>query len=256
MSTYDSSRFSVEQEGFVCWLTLNRPEKKNAMDYDLLRGLYGALKNADDQKAPFVVIRGSGKAFCSGGDIIAFKESQDAEALIDAEAGILHESIRLIRNINAIVIAVMEGVAVGAGIGLALACDLSIATKNTIMNMGYRRIGLTPDGGGSILLARLVGVKRFNELYLLSRNIPMAEAKDLGLVNIVCEEEELETKLAEMIRNLKTLPMEPIGYFKDLVNRSLLQGLDIHLDKERFYVSQLAAKDLFKQRLEEFFKKR
>ncbi len=237
-------------------ITLNRPDKKNAMDYDLLHGLYVALKNADNQKAPFVVIRGSGKAFCSGGDLLAFKEAQDAEALIDAEAGVLHDGIRLIRNINAIVIAVIEGVAVGAGVGLALACDLSIATKNTIMNMGYRRIGLTPDGGGSIFLSRLIGAKRFNELYLFSRNITMAEAKELGLVNVVCEEEELETKLAEMIKDLNALPMETISSFKDLVNHSLFHGLDMHLDKERFYVSQLGGKELFKQRLEAFFKKR
>ncbi|OPY77676.1 MAG: 4-chlorobenzoyl coenzyme A dehalogenase-2 [Syntrophorhabdus sp. PtaU1.Bin058] len=237
-------------------ITLNRPEKKNAMDYDLLYGINVALKNAESQKAPFVVIRGSGKAFCSGGDIVAFKEAKDAGALVDAEASVLHESIRLIRNINAIVIAVIEGVAVGAGIGLALACDLSIATKNTVMNMGYRRIGLTPDGGGSIFLSRLVGAKRFNELYLFSRNITMADAKDLGLVNIVCEEEELETKLAETIKGLKALPLETIGRFKDLVNHSLFHGLDTHLDKERLYVSQLAAQELFKQRLEEFFRKR
>jgi len=245
-----------EYKDDVFTITLNRPDRKNAMDYDLLHGIYAALKNAEDQKAPFVVIRGSGKAFCSGGDIVAFKEAEDSEALIDAEAGVLHEGIRLIRNINAVVIAVIEGVAVGAGIGLALACDLSIATSNTIMNMGYRRIGLTPDGGGSIFLARLVGAKRFNELYLFSRNITMAEAQGLGLVNVVCEEEELEAKLAEMIKNLKSLPMETIGSFKNLVNHSLFHGLDIHLDKERFYVSQLGGTKLFKQRLEEFFKKR
>jgi len=245
-----------EYKDDVFTITLNRPDRKNAMDYDLLHGIYAALKNAEDQKAPFVVIRGSGKAFCSGGDIVAFKEAEDSEALIDAEAGVLHEGIRLIRNINAVVIAVIEGVAVGAGIGLALACDLSIATSNTIMNMGYRRIGLTPDGGGSIFLARLVGAKRFNELYLFSRNITMAEAQGLGLVNVVCEEEELEAKLAEMIKNLKSLPMETIGSFKNLVNHSLFHGLDIHLDKERLYVSQLGGTKLFKQRLEEFFKKR
>ena len=125
------------QEG-VYTITLNRPEKKNAMDYDLLKGLDDALKRAQKEEAPFVVIRGSGKAFCSGGDIVAFKSAPDTEALIDAEAGVLHESIKRIRTMKAIVIAAIEGVAVGAGVGLALACDLSIATKKTIMNMGYR----------------------------------------------------------------------------------------------------------------------
>jgi len=243
------------QDG-VYTITLNRPEKKNAMDYELLQGLNDALKRAQQEKASFVVIRGSGKSFCSGGDLIAFKSASDAEALIDAEAAVLNESIRTIRNINAIVIAGIEGVAVGAGVGLALACDLSIATKSTIMNMGYRRIGLTPDGGGSIFLSRMVGAKRFNEFYLFSRNITMEEAKVLGLVNIVCEEEEFEATVEKTIASLKALPMETIGYFKDLVNRSLYTGLDLHLDKERFYVAELAAKPLFKERIEEFLKKK
>lgn len=247
--------FESFQDG-VYTITLNRPEKKNAMDYDLLKDLYDALKKAEKEKAQFVVIRGSGKAFCSGGDIVAFKSAPDTEALVDAEAGILHESIKIIRTMNAIVIAAIEGVAVGAGVGLALACDLSIATKNTIMNMGYRRIGLTPDGGGSIFLARMVGAKRFNAFYLFSQNITMDEAKALGLVNIVCDDGELEEVLSKTIARLKALPMETIGYFKDLVNHSLYSGLEAHLDKERFYVTELAGKTLFKERIEEFLKKK
>jgi enoyl-CoA hydratase/carnithine racemase len=240
----------------VFTITLNRPDRKNAMDYDLLKGLYEAMKNAAREKVPLVVIRGSGGAFCSGGDIIAFREAGDAEALIDAEAAVLNESIKLIRNIPAIVIAVIEGVAVGAGVGLALACDLSIATKKTIMNMGYRRIGLTPDGGGSILLPRIVGAKLFNELYLLSRNVTMDEAKDLGLINFLCDDAEVDSKLEEIIRSLKALPMETMGKFKDLVNRCLFFGLETHLDMERRYVADLAAQPLFKQRLDEFFRRK
>jgi len=240
----------------VFTITLNRHDRKNAMDYDLLKGLYEAMKNAAREKAPLIVIRGSGGAFCSGGDIIAFREAGDAEALIDAEAAVLNESIKLIRNIPAIVIAVIEGVAVGAGVGLALACDLSIATKKTIMNMGYRRIGLTPDGGGSILLPRIIGAKLFNELYLLSRNVTMDEAKELGLINFLCDDGEVDSKLDELIGNLKALPMETMGKFKDLVNRCLFFGLETHLDMERRYVADLAADPLFKQRLDEFFRRK
>jgi len=122
--------------------------------------------------------------------------------------------------------------------------------------MGYRRIGLTPDGGGSLFLARMVGAKRFNAFYLFSQNITMDEAKTLGLVNIVCEEEEFEEKLDKTIASLRNLPMETIGYFKDLVNHSLYSGLESHLDKERFYVSELASKPLFKERIEAFLKKK
>ena len=237
-------------------ITLNRPEKKNAMDLELLQDLNEALRRARQGRAPVVVIRGSGKAFCSGGDLIAFKGAQDTEALIDAEALILHESIKMIRTMDAIVIAVVEGVAVVAGVGLALACELSITTKDTIMNMGYRRIGLTPDGGGSLFLSRMVGAKRFSELYLLSKNISADEAKELGLVNTVCDADQLEDTLNKTIVKLRALPMETIGYFKDLVNRSLYPGLESHLDKERFYVTELGGKPMFKQRIEEFLAKK
>jgi 2-(1,2-epoxy-1,2-dihydrophenyl)acetyl-CoA isomerase len=240
----------------ICTILLNRPEKKNAMDEELLDSLYRALVDAQRMAAAIVVIRGAGKAFCSGGDIAAFRNADDAEALIDSEAEMLHRSIKLIRAMDAIVIAVVEGVAVGAGVGLSLACDLTIAVESAIMNMGYRRIGLTPDGGGSILLPRIVGAKRFSEFYLLSRNITMAEAKDLGLVNVVCVEEELETRLTDLLKDLKALPMETIGPFKELVNRALYGGIESHLDREKYYVAQFASKPLFKQRLEEFFSKK
>ncbi|MBP8625480.1 MAG: enoyl-CoA hydratase/isomerase family protein [Syntrophorhabdales bacterium] len=240
----------------VFTITLNRPDRKNAMDTALLVGLLKALEKARSNGAKIIVIRGSGGAFCAGGDLVEFRESHDPGPRINAMADTLHKSIKMIREIDAISISVIEGVAVGAGIGLALACDLTIATKNSTMNMGYRRIGLTPDGGGSIFLSRLIGAKRFNELYLLSRNIDMTEAKELGLINLVCEEEGLEARLLSLIKDLKALPMETIGRFKALVNHSFYLGLDIHLDKEKQYVSELAADPLFKERLDAFFRKR
>ena len=239
-----------------CTITLNRPEKKNAMDSELLPALYQALQNAEGKKSPVVIIRGSGGAFCAGGDIVEFRQSEDAASRIDYMADVLHKGILLIRKMDAIVVAAVEGVAVGAGLGLALACDVTVATKKTIMNMGYRRIGLTPDGGGSIFLPRIVGAKKFSELYLFSRNVNMDEALELGLVNFVWDEGEFDEKLQRMIVDLTALPMETIGYFKNLVNHAVYSGLDIHLDKERFYVSELAGKPQFKERLDQFFRKK
>mgnify|MGYP000846914467 FL=1 len=240
----------------VYTITLNRPDKKNAMDSALLQGLNDALKRADTKSPQIIVIRGSGRAFCSGGDLIEFNESPDPGKQIDGMAECLHQSIMLIRNIGAIVIAVVEGVAVGAGLGLSLACDLTLASKNTIMNLGYRRIGLTPDGGGSISLPRLIGAKRFNELYLFSANVNMSEALMLGLVNFVCDENEIEVKLAEIVKNLLSLPMETISRFKTLVNNSMFSGLEGHLDMERQYVKELGAQPLFKERIASFFKRK
>ncbi|HOS59098.1 MAG TPA: enoyl-CoA hydratase/isomerase family protein, partial [Syntrophorhabdaceae bacterium] len=101
-------------ENGVYTIMLNRPDKKNSMNSDLLVNLHKSLKRADTSGAQIIVIRGSGKAFCAGGDLIEFNESSDPGSRIDAMAGELHESIKLIRNTGAIVIAVLEGVAVGA----------------------------------------------------------------------------------------------------------------------------------------------
>jgi 2-(1,2-epoxy-1,2-dihydrophenyl)acetyl-CoA isomerase len=244
---YDSGIYTI---------TLNRPDKKNAMDSALLDGLYAALKRADEQASKIIIIRGSGKAFCAGGDLLEFNESPDPGSRIDNMADCLHKSIMLIRNTGAIAIAVVEGVAVGAGLGLSLACDLTLAAKSAIMNLGYRRIGLTPDGGGSISLPRLIGAKRFNELYLFSANVNMAEALSLGLVNFVCDEEEIDDKLNDLIKNLLALPMETISRFKCLVNDSMFFGLEKHLGMEQQYVKELAEQPPFKEHLTTFFKRR
>ena len=248
---------NVVMESFdtgIYTITLNRPNKKNAMDSALLLDLFAALKRANEKSPQIIVIRGSGKAFCAGGDLVEFNESPDPGSSIDEMADCLHQSIMLIRNTGAIVIAVVEGVAVGAGLGLSLACDLTLAAKNTIMNLGYRRIGLTPDGGGSISLPRLIGAKRFNELYLFSANVNMTEALALGLVNFVCDENEIDIKLTEIVKNLLALPMETIKQFKNLVNNSMFSGLGDHLNMERQYVKELATQPLFKERITAFFR--
>jgi 2-(1,2-epoxy-1,2-dihydrophenyl)acetyl-CoA isomerase len=240
----------------VFTLTLNRPEKKNAMSLEFFEALYGSLLSARDKEASVVVIRGAGKTFSSGGDVIEFMESEDPAARVDSMADFLNRSIVQIRRMPAIVIAVVEGLAVGAGLSLSLACDLTLASRKASMNLGYRKIGLTPDGGGSLFLPRLAGMKRFNELFFLSRSITMDEARDLGLVNFVVNEEELEEKLAALVSDLKAQPQETTARAKELVNRTLWQGLEGHLDKERFFVADFAAKPRFQNRLKELFKKK
>jgi 2-(1,2-epoxy-1,2-dihydrophenyl)acetyl-CoA isomerase len=239
----------------VFTIMLNRPEKKNAMSLDLLKSLSEALERAEAQGAAVIVIRGAGKTFCAGGDILEFRQSAQIDVQIDCMADYLHRSIRKIRETNAIVIAVVEGLAFGAGLSLSLACDLTVAEMKATMNMAYRRIGLTPDGGGSFFLSRLVGAKKFNEFYLLSRNIDMREAKELGLVNFVFGDAELETKLAELVRDLSALPFESISRFKELTNLSLFSGLAAHLDKERRYVAELGTRPEFKQKLDAILKR-
>jgi len=236
-------------------LTLNRPEKKNAMSLELLKALFHSLEAAEKQGASIIVIKGAGSTFCTGGDVAEFRDSPTPAVQVDAMADYLNRSVMLIRSLPAIVMAVVEGLAVGAGLSLVLACDLALAESKAIMNMGYRRIGLTPDGGGSIFLPRLVGMKKFNELYFTSRNIGMDEAKGLGLVNFTADAKDLGEELAAIIEELKAMPMETTRRLKELVNQSVLSGLATHLDKERLYVSQFSAEPAFQERLKNMFKK-
>ena len=193
----------------VYTLMLNRPEKKNAMSLELLEQLHHSLVRAGEKEASVVVIRGSGKTFCSGGDVVQFMESPQAGAKVDSMADYLNRSIVQIRKTPAIVIAVVEGLAVGAGLSLCLACDLTIAEKKATMSMGYRKIGLTPDGGGSLLLPRLINMKRFNELYFLARTIDMDEARQMGLVNMVVDEGELEESWPASSLTSRPCPWRP-----------------------------------------------
>lgn len=247
---------SEELRGDVYAITFNRPERKNPMSTELYHALYQALGNAEAAKSSIVVIRGAGKNFSAGGDITEMKSGEDMAAKMYEGAELLHQNILYIRRINAIVVAVVEGAAAGAGVCLSLACDVSVAEKKAVMNLAYRRIGLTPDGGGSILLPRIVGAKRANEMYLFSRNIYMDEAEQLGMVNFVWEEQEMEEKLRGMIEQLKALPLETIGYYKDLTNKSVFSGLEAHLNEERDYLAKLGAGPLFRQRLDAFFARR
>lgn len=240
----------------VFTILLNRPEKKNAMSLELLEELFHSLERAAKERAPVVVIRGAGNTFSSGGDVIQFRDSVEPGAKVDRMADFLNRSILAVRSIPAIVVAVLEGLAVGAGLSLTLACDLTIASRDAVMNMGYRRIGLTPDGGASFFLPRLVGMKRFNDFYFLSRDVTMDEAMEIGLVNILVDGANLEERLGSLIDDLKALPMETTLRAKELVNMSLWQGLGTHLDRERRYVSEFAAEPAFQERLRQLYRKK
>jgi 2-(1,2-epoxy-1,2-dihydrophenyl)acetyl-CoA isomerase len=250
---------SVVQETFenkVFTITLDRPEKKNSMSLELLRGLYAALIHAEEKNPAIVVIRGAGSTFCSGGDVIEFRDSPEPDAQVDEMADVLHKSIVKIRRMNTIVIAVVEGLAFGAGLSLSLACDLTVAEKGATMNMAYRRIGLTPDGGGSIFLPILIGMKRFNEFYLLSSNIDAQKAQEIGMINFVYGQEELEEKLKALIEQLVVLPLETVGSMKGLVNATLFPMFETQLDRERRLVAEFSGKKEFQERLAVLFKKR
>lgn len=193
-------------ENHIGTITLNRPEVKNAVNMPLYEALHAALLQArDDSDAKVIVLTGSGDAFCSGADISDFPS--DGKTVIDYGDYLrdtYNQLIRLITEMEKPIIAYINGIAVGAGLSLALACDFRIAHPQARMGITFLNIGLVPDAGASYFLPRLVGMSKALELGL-GGIIGAEEAKQIGLVNDVGEPDVFIGRLAKLPSKAYTL---------------------------------------------------
>lgn len=215
----------------VAWITLNRPEAKNALTPDGRDRIIGLLEAASaDVATRAVVVEGAGEAFCSGADLRASRPSpQRPEGAPDRVAGDVARTIatgaqRLIAAVldcEKPVVAAVDGVAAGIGAHLAFACDLVVATERARFIEVFVRRGLVPDGGGAYLLARLVGPQRAKELVFFGGDLPAADAFELGLVNKVVPPDELSGVAAEWAELLALGPTRAIALAKKLINDAL-----------------------------------
>ena len=175
--SYQTIQF--EMHGSICLLTLNRPDRLNALTVEVASDFNEAVREALEKGARVIVLTGAGRAFCAGGDLremqeIASREGR-VEAFFDEPLRILNESILLIRRTPVPFIAAVNGVASGGGCNLALACDVVIAAESAKFNQAFIKIGLVPDCGGTFMLPRLVGSKRAAELMPVRKRL-----RDLG----------------------------------------------------------------------------
>jgi 2-(1,2-epoxy-1,2-dihydrophenyl)acetyl-CoA isomerase len=177
-------------EGGIAWLKLNRPDRLNAFSPAMLEALGEALPRlASDAEVGAIVVTGAGRGFCAGGDVKTM-ESRATQGFEERVEGLrrMHQLPMLLHTIPKVVIAMVNGPAVGAGLGLALACDLRIAGRSARFGTGFAGVGYSGDFGGSWTLTRLVGTAKARELYFLGDVIDSAAAASLGLVNRVVEE--------------------------------------------------------------------
>jgi len=227
----------LEMHGPICLLTLNRPERLNALTVQVAGDFKAAVREALDRGARVVVLTGSGRAFCAGGDLremqaIASKEGR-VQAFFDEPLRILNESILLIRQTPVPFIAAVNGVASGGGCNLALACDLVIAAESAKFNQAFIKIGLIPDCGGTFILPRLVGWKRAAELMFTGDLITAQQAAEMGMINSVAADGELMSQVMAMAEKLAQAPTAAIGQIKKLLEASPLNDYGSQLDLER-----------------------
>jgi 2-(1,2-epoxy-1,2-dihydrophenyl)acetyl-CoA isomerase len=203
----------TRRDGAVLTITLNRPEKLNAFDASMHGDLREALREAEAADVRAVVITGSGRGFCVGQDLAEFSEIPD---ISQALQGSYHPNIRAIRALEKPVIAAVNGPAAGAGLSLACACDLRIASDAAVFVPGFIGIGLVPDAGGAYFIARLLGTARAFELMASGRRLAAQEALDWGLVSEIVEADRFEERVREYAAEWAVRPTRGIALTKEL----------------------------------------
>lgn len=182
-------------------LTLVRPERGNSLDLPTAQDLLDAVRRARRDDARLVVLRAEGKAFCVGGDVTAMAAAEDREHFIDDLAETLHRAVSDLQRLDAVVVSVVQGVAAGAGVPLAAAADVVLAGASARFTLAYTKIGLSPDGGSSLLSASL-GLHRALHLALLNPVLSAEEARAAGLVAQVHPDDELDAAVQVVVRTL------------------------------------------------------
>lgn len=223
----------VDEADGVATITLNRPERKNAVTqimWSELRVLFRELGYRDDIRA--VVLTGAGDAFCSGADVggMADREGERVHSLQSMRN--VGETCQALFDMPKITIAKVNGVAAGAGLNMALACDLVVASDRARFSEIFAKRGLTVDFGGSFLLPRIVGMQRAKELVLLAEIIDATAAEQMGLVNRVVPHDDLDEFVADWAAKAAASPPRAIAMSKALLNRSFTNTLAEAVDAE------------------------
>jgi len=251
----------MAREGGLAILTLNRPGSYNAIDGELIGALLDALVDCDEDAAVrAVMITGAGKAFCSGGNLKAMKAEADrhgtAGPFLKRLVVPVHGAVATIARMEKPVVAAVNGPAGGFGFSLALACDLVVAARSAVFTMAYTRAGLSPDGGSTFFLPRLVGPKRAYELMVANPVLSAVEAKDLGIVNAVLSDDSFMDEARDWTARLAEGPTLAFGAAKRLVAASADASLEGQMEHERRAIASCAGTEDFKEGVAAFVEKR
>ena len=244
----------------VLVLTLNRAEKLNALSLDLYDSLLSSLKRAQlDSAIGAVVITGAGSHFCAGGDVSRMASSNPQLLSREERIASLRERVEiveLLHTMNKPTIAMMRGWAVGAGMSIALACDLRYGDITTKLKTGFIELGLSGDFGGHYFLSRIIGSAKARELYLLSAVIGAERAEQLNILNAIYGEDELELAVLKIAEKLATRSKTAMTYIKQNLNMAANILLPEMLDEEIIRHIACTESEEFSQATKSFAKKR
>ena len=221
------STLQISLDDAILTISLNRPERANAFNFEMLHALQAALDQVtEDEKIRCVVLTGRGKSFCAGHDVSEMLAAQGEETSYQKHLQETYNPLILqIRELELPVVAAVNGPVAGAGLGIALACDLRLAADTASFTVGFSGIGLVPDSGVSLLLPALIGLGRATEYTFTNQPIGADQALKWGLVNRVIPETKLPSETRSIAAELVAGPVGAFGLTKRLFNHTILPDL-------------------------------
>jgi len=252
---------TFERRAGVAWLTMNRPEMRNALKPEMREEMIDAVGTvASDLELRCLVITGAGEGFCSGADISGAGARQGQKRVAgmarDAIKGGSQRLFRAIWELEKPTIAAVNGVAAGIGCHIAFACDLIVAAQKARFIEVFARRGIVPDGGGAYILPRLIGLAKAKELVFFADSCSAVDAERIGLVNKVVPDDELVAAATEWSERLAAGPTKALGLAKRLLNRSLESDLTTSLAEEALTQELINSTDDIKEGMISFAERR
>jgi 2-(1,2-epoxy-1,2-dihydrophenyl)acetyl-CoA isomerase len=256
VSTNDTVR--VDIDGPIATITLNRPQQLNALNREMIFGMReAALQLASDSRIRVVALTGAGNHFMAGGDVAWFAREKNSVAQMFHEmGGAFHDSVKLFKTMPKPVVAVVQGACAGGGFSLMLATDLAIAADTAMFTVAYTNIGVSPDGGSTFSLPRIVGTRKAMELTLLPDRFDAPTAKAQNLVNFVVPAATLASESRRLLERLAAGPTRAFTHAKRLLNQSFDTGLAEQLAQEVKGFADCASGHDFKEGVTAFVEKR
>jgi len=245
-------------EDGVATLTLNRPESLNALSDEIRVGLLEAIARLGaDDSVGCIVLTGAGRGFCAGGDVKTMGD-RNARGFEHRAAGIAQSGKipMLMHTTPKVIIGMINGVAVGAGMAMALACDMRIAARSARFGTGFIKIGLSGDWGGTWSLTRLVGTARARELYFTGDMIDADKALSIGLVNQVAEDADLRETTMALARRIAAMPRIALGYTKHTLYAAETGDFTTVMDLEAFHQARCTQTEDHREAIAAFKEKR
>ena len=254
MTEYETIKF--EQSGLITRITLNRPDAANGMNDTMTRELADAARRCDTDATKVVVLTGSGRFFCAGGDLKSFAVAPIRGPFIKGVADDLHRAISTFARMDAVLIIAVNGVAAGAGFSLAVTGDLVLAAESASFTMAYTRAGLSPDGSSSYYLPRLIGITRTKELMLTNRTLSSQEASQWGLVTEVVPDAELAARTEKLAEQMASTARGSNGGVKALLLATFSSGLEEQMEIEGRLIAARAETPDGREGIDAFLEKR